>query len=119
MDKTNLILCLSLTLVFSPAYNWASETSSDNDSNQSNFSYPDHNCGKKVKKPLKPKRIKEYDDDELYNADIAKYNIAVSDYNKTIKVYKACINRYIKNGNNDLNRIRKKLNAALKEARTN
>lgn len=113
MANTRLILSLFITLIFIPTYNWADEIE------QSNFSYPDHNCGKKLKKPVKPKRLNQYEDVEVYNADIAKYNIAVNDYNKTIKIYKACINRYIKNGNEDLKRIRKKLNAALKEARAN
>lgn len=119
MNKHHLVLNFALMIALLANQSWADESSSEHDSNQSNFSYPDHNCGKKQKKPAKPKRLNSYNDIENYNTAIAQYNIAVTDYNKTIKKYKACINQYIKNGNQDLNRIRKKLNAALKEARTN
>ncbi len=119
MKKTSLAFCLSLSLIFVPNLNWAHETASNNEENLTNFTYPNHTCGKKQRRPNKPKRLNRYNNVEDYNTAIVAYNIAVAEYNKTIKTYKACINHYIKNGNLFLNNIRKKLNAALKEARTN
>ena len=110
MTKINLILSLSLTLIALPVFS--------SESNLDNFNYPSHNCGPKVKKPKKPKRLTVNEDIDKYNSAIVKYNINVATYNKEIKSYKSCINRYINNGNNDINIIRKTLNSALKEART-
>ena len=119
MIKTILVFSLSLSFIMFPNLSWADEEASSNKSNLTNFTYPNHTCGKKQLKPNKPKRLSYYDNVEGYNAAIAEYNIEVTEYNKTIKTYKSCINQYIKNGNQFLNNIRKKLNAALKEARTN
>ncbi|MCW8901090.1 MAG: hypothetical protein OQK75_00585 [Gammaproteobacteria bacterium] len=86
-------------------------------SNVDNFTYPAHKCNNKPLKPQKPKQFLPNDDIETYNNDISKYNINVATYNEQIKRYKSCINQYIKNGNNDINVIKKQLNSALKEAR--
>lgn len=87
------------------------------ESNLEDFTYPPHSCGEKIKKPIKPAKLSEHDDVETYNAAITEYNIKVTDYNKEIKTYKTCINQYIKNGNNDIDIIKKRLHNALKEAR--
>ena len=88
------------------------------DSNLINFSYPTHLCGKKPVKPQQPGKRVSFDSIDDYNIAIADYNLHVASYNTTIKSYKSCINLYIKNGNHDINVIRKNLNQALKEART-
>lgn len=119
MKIISLVFSLSLSFIMSPNLSWADEVPIQKDSNLTNFTYPTHTCGKKQRKPNKPKRLNYYDNVEDYNAAIAEYNIEVIEYNKTIKIYKSCINQYIKNGNQFLNSIRKKLNVALKEARTN
>ena len=87
-------------------------------SNINDFSYPSHNCNNKPVKPVKPEEFNASEDVEAYNNMVSEYNVQVSSYNKKIKTYKACINQYIKNGNNDIQTIRKQLNAALKEARS-
>lgn len=111
MTKINLILSLSLALIAPPSFS--------SESNLDNFNYPSHSCGTKVKKPKKPKRLTSNENIDKYNSAIVEYNINVAAYNKEIKIYKSCINRYINNGNHDINIIRKILNSALKEARTN
>lgn len=88
-----------------------------NESNLDNFTYPSHQCGKKLTKPSKPARLASFEDIDGYNNAITDYNIQVTEYNKAIKTYKSCINLYIKNGNHDINIIRTKLNKALKDAR--
>ena len=114
MKKTSLFLSLMIISNLS----WADEVLTGKESNLTKFTYPNHRCGKKQKKPTRPERLNNYDNVEDYNDAIAEYNINVTEYNKTITTYKSCINQYIKNGNQFLNNVRKKLNAALKEART-
>ena len=109
MTKFSLIISLSFSLISLQCF--------ANESNLDGFSYPSHTCGEKVKKPKKPARIASYEDVNEYNSAIVKYNIKVTAYNKEIKSYKSCINQYIQNGNYDINKIRKTLNTALKEAR--
>lgn len=116
MKTTRLVFSISLFILLLPNISWAHENTSKD---ELKFIYPNHSCGIKQKRPNKPKRLKHYENVEDYNTAIAKYNIEVTEYNKTIKIYKSCINKYIKDGNQFLNSIRKKLNAALKEARTN
>jgi len=110
MTKYSLII--SLLFIIMTTQSLADE------SNLENFSYPSHTCGEKIKKPKKPARLATYENVEAYNAAIVEYNIEVANYNKETKFYKTCINQYIKNGNNDINIIRKQLNNALKKART-
>lgn len=110
MTRFSLILSLTFSLI--------SQQSFATESNLDNFNYPSHKCGTKVKKPKKPKRLPSNENVDKYNSAIVEYNINVAAYNKEIKIYKSCINRYINNGNHDINIIRKKLSSALKEART-
>ena len=86
-------------------------------SNLIGFSYPNHNCENKPSKPEKAPVLTSYIDVDGYNLAVAQYNVRVNLYNKRIKIYKKCINSYIESGNHDIENIRKKLNAALKEAR--
>ena len=109
MTKFNLIISLSLLLSPLPCF--------ANDSNLEDFNYPPHECGEKIIKPTKPSRITSYKDVDDYNNAVTEYNINVTTYNKEIRTYKSCINQYIKNGNHDMNIIRKELNEALKDAR--
>lgn len=95
-----------------------SHSSFASESNLINFSYPDHTCDSKPTKPLHPPKLSTIKDVDTYNHTIAEYNVQVAEYNKLIKNYKSCINQYIKNGNQDITIIRKKLNSALKEARS-
>lgn len=108
---TKMIFIISLSFLFIPI------SFSGSESNLEDFSYPLHECGKKVKKPKKPSKVTAYEDIEKFNTAIVEYNIEVANYNKTIKTYKSCINQYIQNGNHDINIIRNTLNKALKEAR--
>jgi len=115
--KISLVISLFFSLTLITHQSWASESSA-NKSNLNNFNYPNHSCGKKLKKPKKAARLKSFEEVAAYNMAITEYNIKVSTYNKKIKIYKLCINQYIKNGNHDINFIRQHLNKALKEART-
>jgi hypothetical protein len=115
MTKFLFIISLSLSISI-PLH--ADETSSSEDSNLTDFNYPSHNCGKKIKKPKKVARFKSFEDVNHYNSAIVEYNINVASYNKKIKIYKSCINQYIESGNNDIDVIKKRLNKALKEARS-
>lgn len=115
--KKRLKTALSLTLALLMNTIFADENSSSN-SNLDDFTYPNHNCKSKPKKPNKPAKLSSQNNVETYNREISKYNINVLDYNKSIKIYKKCINQYIRNGNHDINTIRQRLNNALKEARS-
>lgn len=114
--KKSLITTLCLVLFLLTQQSLAEETEQTN-SNIDNFTYPNHTCNNKPIKPVKPAKFASSEDVEIYNNEISKYNIDVATYNKKIKSYKSCINQYIKNGNHDINTIRKQLNSALKEAR--
>lgn len=115
--KARLITALLLMLALPTSTLFADEKNPPH-SNLSNFTYPEHNCTSKPRKPNKPKKLSSHKSVEAYNFEISKYNIRVATYNKEIGVYKTCINRYIRNGNHDINTIRQHLNNALKEARS-
>ena len=115
--KNSLITTLSLVLLLLTHQSLATESEPSN-SNINNFTYPSHTCDSKPIKPIKPKKFTSPNNIDKYNNEISKYNINVATYNKKIKTYKSCINQYIKNGNNDIDTVRKKLNSALKEARS-
>lgn len=110
--NTTISKIIIISLFFIVSYK-----SSANDSNLDDFMYPSHDCDKKTIKPKKPTKPSTYQSIEKYDSAVANYNIDVIKYNKDIKKYKLCINQYIKNGNHDMNHIRKKLNSALKDAR--
>lgn len=111
MKKTTLLISLFFAI---PHLSFADK---NNTSNLKEFNYPTHNCGEKIKTPKKVKKFKTYEGVNEYNSAIVEYNIKVSNYNKKIKTYKYCINQYIKNGNSDIDKIKKTLKEALKEAR--
>ena len=119
LTKPGLIIPVLLIQILVTHPGYTKESSPTHHSNLNNFSYPYHNCKNKPTKPIKPARLSSFQDIDAYNIAIAEYNIQVAIYNKTIKIYKSCVNQYIKNGNNDINAIRTKLNKALKEARSN
>ena len=114
MSKFRTIIIFSLLIT--PSIH-ANETLTNEESNLIAFSYPSHNCGEKIQKPKKVARLETFEDVDDYNSAIVEYNIKVAIYNKEIKIYKSCINQYITNGNNDIDKIKKVLNKALKEAR--
>jgi hypothetical protein len=115
--KTCLKTASLLTIALLTNTSFADEEASSN-SNLNDFTYPNHTCKSKPVKPNKPRKLSSDNNVERYNLEISKYNINVVAYNKEIIVYKACINQYIKNGNNDIKIIRQRLNNALKEARS-
>lgn len=118
MTKINLVISLALSLaVVSPISFAENETYPNNTSNLNNFYYPNHTCGQKSRKPIKPASAESFKDIKEYNTTVADYNLKVSNYNAEIKFYKSCINRYINNGNRDINTIKQRLDTALEEAR--
>lgn len=118
MTKTSLIINLAFTLAVVSPQSWAEEEFPNNASNLNNFYYPNHTCGQKSRKPIKPASAASFKDVKEYNTIVAEYNLKVSNYNAEIKFYKSCINRYIKNGNHDINIIKQRLDTALEEARS-
>jgi hypothetical protein len=121
MTKSSLIISLSFVLtLFSMPYSWAeNETSTSNTSTLNNFYYSNHTCGQKSIRPIKPASAESFKNVKEYNTAVANFNIKVSNYNAEIKFYKSCINRYIQNGNQDINSIKQRLDTALGEARSN
>ena len=118
ITKINFIISLTFTLaVVSPICFAENETYPTNASNLNNFYYPNHTCGQKSRKPIKPASVESFKDKKEYNTVIADYNLKVSNYNAEINFYKSCINRYIKNGNRDIKTIKQRLDTALDEAR--
>ena len=108
---------LFLSILITMTHVFADNVSQEKPSNLTNFNYPSHTCGDKIKKPKKVTHVRHFEDIDNYNTAIAEYNINVTNYNNRIKVYKSCINQYIKNGNHDISTIKQKLNNALKEAK--
>ena len=119
VKTSNLWKGLLLTIVLITLQSCASETKKPTPTSLNFASYPNHSCNSKPLKPKKPGKVSSFENVETYNLEVSKYNLNVETYNKEIKTYKSCINQYIKKGNKDINTIRKHLNSALKEARTN
>lgn len=120
MQKHSYKFSLVLMLVFMSSSVFADDEKEDaTNSNLTSFSYPTHTCGSKPSAPGKPPALISSIDVDAHNILVAQYNVRVAIYNKSIKTYKACINDFIKNGNIDMDIIRKQLDAALKEARKN
>ena len=117
MTKISLLISLAFTLTLVSPQSQAEEELPTNASNLNNFYYPNHTCGQKSRKPIKPASVESFKDKKEYNTVIADYNLKVSNYNAEINFYKSCINRYIKNGNRDINTIKQRLDTALEEAR--
>ena len=118
ITKNSVMTVLLLVPVFLSYQSVAAEAEAvQSNSNLDNFTYPKHTCNNKPSKPITPVKFSSTIGIETYNLETSKYNINVANYNKEIKIYKTCINKYIKNGNQDINTIRQQLNFSLKEAR--
>ena len=70
--------------------------------------YPDHEC----RKPVKPFRPYSFSSQQ----EIDSFNNDVDDYNYNRRRYVNCINEYLENSNNDIMRIREKMDLTLQEA---
>ncbi len=77
-------------------------------SNLAIFGYADHSCNK-PSKPYKPYQF--YSEFEIDN-----YNLSVRRYNSELDSYIDCIKEYIENSENDMRRIREKIQEAINEA---
>lgn len=102
MNKTIILIILSLFLPFS-AY-----AVIFGGSNLGYSGYPSHSCTK----PIKP--IKPYSFDSQWEID--SYNSQVEIYNSQLQLYISCIKEYIENSNNDIKRIKEKVQEAIDEA---
>ena len=81
MTRFSLILSLSSSLISQQCF--------ATQSNLDNFNYPSHNCGTKVKKPNKPKRLTSNEDIDKYEHDgilISSYVHREAIYNKLIEL---------------------------------
>ncbi len=70
--------------------------------------YPSHDCIK-PDKPYKP-----YSFNSQWEID--SYNSEVETYNSNLRVYSDCIDEYLENANNDIERIKQKAKEAINEA---
>ncbi len=77
-------------------------------SNFGSFIYPDHTCGVRPMPPDRPSQ-------DASRVEIDVYNEAVRDYNRELKEFADCINEYIQNASNDMQRIREKAEKASEE----
>jgi len=76
------------------------------------FGYEDHSCYLNNNKPYQP-----YQFNSQYEIDT--YNMEVDSYNLDLNQYRRCINEYIEGANNDIKRIKEKVNAAIDEFNAN
>lgn len=70
--------------------------------------YPSHRCDK----PVKPHKPYSFSD----QWEIDDYNSRVRSYNYQSREYLNCINKYVENSKNDIQRIEEKAQAAIDEA---
>lgn len=70
--------------------------------------YPSHHCSK----PTKPHKPYSFSD----QWEIDHYNDQVRSYNTQQNIYISCINKYVNNAKNDIERITEKTQAAIDEA---
>ena len=78
-------------------------------SNLGVFGYPSHECGFRPSKPYKPYSLSS-------QWEVDSYNARVRAYNSDIEQYTTCINEYLDNCRNDINRIKDRMQEALNEA---
>jgi len=73
------------------------------------FGYPSHECNPPYSKPYKPFSFN-------YQWEIDQYNSEVEIYNRELQEFLDCIDEYVNNAKNDIERIREKANEAINEA---
>ncbi len=81
--------------------------------------YPGPTCTK-PEKPVPPGREPSMDEGPgavaAFNAKVRAFNTAVNNYNQMGADFSKCMNAYIDNGNADMARIKKRLDAAVLQA---
>ncbi len=75
-------------------------------SNLGFMGYPSHTCGFKPTKPFKPSSF-------TYNWEIDNYNMEVESYNSRQHEFISCLQEYLDNAKNDIERIQEKMNEAV------
>ncbi|SRR6266571_3772159 len=68
--------------------------------------YPSHTCGFKPSKPFKPFSF-------TYQWEIDQYNMEVDSYNSRRREFISCLQEYLDNAKNDIERIKEKMNEAV------
>jgi len=71
--------------------------------------YPDHQCSQPFGKPIKPFRFTDQYEVDAYNREVCRYN-------RDLDYYLDCVRTYIDNADNDVQRIREKVDDAISEA---
>lgn len=71
--------------------------------------YPEHDCGTKPGKPVRPESFTE-------NAQIETYNAEVDRYNRATREYIDCVQRYVDNASEDIGLIKSMMKTAIDEA---
>ena len=77
-------------------------------SNLGFIGYDEHSCTK----PYRPTEPYSFDS----QWEIENYNIEVEQYNYEQELYVSCINEYVENAQNDIERISEAINTAISEA---
>jgi hypothetical protein len=73
--------------------------------------YPDPECTKPVDRPIRPLDLGDPEEVDFYNSQVVEYNSEVHEYID-------CIRAYIDNSNNDIERIKEKIQQAVDEAKS-
>jgi hypothetical protein len=78
-------------------------------SNLGILGYPSHDCSAPYSKPIKP-----YSFSSQWEVD--RYNSEVENYNNQLREFIRCIEKYVDNAKNDIQRVKEKANEAINEA---
>lgn len=105
-----LSMCISSSFIslFLLLFSTSTNASVFGGSNLGYSGYPAHTCIKPTK-PYKPFSFSN-------QWDVDSYNSQVEYYNTQLRRYLYCIDEYIKNANNDIERIREKAKEAINDA---
>jgi len=78
-------------------------------SNLDIFGYPSHTCSPPYSKPIKPYTFND-------QWEIDSYNSKIRNYNSEMESFRNCIQDYVDNAKNDMERIKENANAAINDA---
>jgi hypothetical protein len=75
------------------------------------FGYPSHECYRPFNKPIKPYEFTSQWEIDLYNSEVDRYNFEV-------ETFVRCVEKYIANAENDVERIKEKVDEAIRDVKT-
>jgi hypothetical protein len=77
-------------------------------SNLGLFGYPAHECHRPYSRPVEPYEFTSQWEVDLYNSEVDRYN-------SQIEMFIRCIEDYIANAKNDVERIKEKVDEAIRD----